>query len=63
MSAVVSKVSLAIEIEGQAYFVALPQERLVLLVKMAEGLADNGKLPVQKCPAGFAFQNFDGSKA
>jgi len=51
----VTKVSLAVEIEGQAYFVALSQESLKLLVKMAEGLADNGKLPVVKCPAGYTF--------
>lgn len=51
----VSRVSLAIEIDGQAYFVVLPHDRLQLLVKMAEGLSDTGTLPVAKCPAGFAF--------
>ncbi len=54
------KVSLAIEMDGQAYFVVLPQESLKLLVKMAEGLSDNGALPVKKCPDGFAFTDYSG---
>lgn len=52
----IEKVSLQVQIDGRAYYVALPQERLVLLVKMAEGLSDNGKLPVTEAPPGHEFR-------
>lgn len=50
------KVCMAVEFDGQAYFVALSQDRLRLLLKMAEGLSDSGRLPVKKAPAGFVLQ-------
>lgn len=60
MESNIEKVSLAVQIEGKMYFVALPQERLQLLIKMAEGLSDTGRLPVIKAPDGFSFTNFAG---
>jgi hypothetical protein len=43
----IEAVCLTIKIDGQLYNVKLPQDRLKLLVKMAEGLSDGGKLPVR----------------
>lgn len=58
----IEKVSLAVQIDGKPYFVALPQERLKLVVSMAQGLADNGKLNVAKAPDGFKFTELDSLK-
>jgi hypothetical protein len=57
MECEIEKVSLAVQINGQAYFVALPQESLLILVKMAQGLSDDGSLalPVKKAPPGYVF--------
>jgi len=46
------KVSLAVQIDGVGYYVALPQDRLVILVKLAEGLTDDGQITLQLMPAG-----------
>lgn len=51
----VGRVCLAVEIDGKPCFVALPQERLLMLVKMAAGLSDTGSLPVIEAP-GFRFE-------
>ena len=52
----IEKVSLAVQIEGKAYFVALDRDKLHLLVQMAQGLSENGKLNVIPAPEGFAFK-------
>jgi hypothetical protein len=44
----VGNVSMMVEINGDPYAVALPQEKLRILIKMAEGLSDSGQLPVKK---------------
>lgn len=51
----IDKVCIAVEIEGKPYFVALNQDRMKLLMKMACGLADNGNLNVVKAPQDFKF--------
>jgi len=51
----IDKVSIAIEIEGKTYFVALDQDRMKLLMKMASGLSENGNLNVVKAPQDFKF--------
>lgn len=56
----IEKVSLSVQIDGKGYHVALPQERLKMLVKLAEGLSDDGKLPVLAMAEGCAFVSLDG---
>jgi hypothetical protein len=51
----IDKVCIAVEIEGKPYFVALEQDRMLLLMKMACGLSDNGQLNVVKAPQDFKF--------
>jgi hypothetical protein len=51
----IEKVAMAVQIDGKGYYVALPQDRLRILVKLAEGLSDNGKLSVQAMPPGHDF--------
>lgn len=51
----ITAISIAVQIDGKAYFVALPHERLVLLMKLAEGLSDSGQLPVVAAPASYQF--------
>ena len=60
MGVEVSKISLSVEINGTAYFVMLPHERLKLILSLAESLSDNGKLPVKKAPAGYKFVTLEG---
>lgn len=52
----VTRASLAAEIDGKVYFVALPQDRLVMLMKLAQSLFDDGKLTVVPAPADYKFQ-------
>lgn len=51
----IEKVSLAVQIGGKPYFVLLDQDRLQVLVKMAQGLSDNGQLNVARAPEHFTF--------
>jgi hypothetical protein len=44
----IQKVALLVEIDGQAYYVNLPQDRLKMVVQLAQSLSDNGSLPVHK---------------
>ena len=50
MSTEISKVAVYVEIDGKAYLVALPQDRLQLAIKMVAGLSDDGQLPVKAAP-------------
>jgi hypothetical protein len=52
----VTRASLAAEIDGKVYFVALPQARLVMLMQLAASLFDDGKLTVVPAPADYKFQ-------
>ncbi|MDQ1921661.1 hypothetical protein [Massilia pseudoviolaceinigra] len=51
----ITAISIAIQMEGKTYFVALPHQRFMLLMKMAEGLSDSGRLPVVAAPASYQF--------
>lgn len=53
-TAEITKVVIAVEIDGAPYFINLPHDRMVILMKLASSLGDNG-LPVVKAPAGYAF--------
>jgi len=50
----ITRVAMQVEIDGKVFAVALPLERLLMLVQLAESLSDNGKLPVHEMP-GAAF--------
>jgi hypothetical protein len=50
MSATIDKAALLVELNGQTYYVALPIDRLRMLVQLAESLSDNGRLQVVKAP-------------
>jgi hypothetical protein len=52
----IEKVSLAVQIKGKPYFVALDSDKLHLLIQMAQGLSDNGKINVIPAPEGFEFK-------
>jgi hypothetical protein len=52
----IEKISLAVQIDNKAYFVALDSSKLHLLIKMAQGLSDNGKINVIPAPDGFEFK-------
>ena len=51
----IEKVSLAVQIDGQACFVALSQEKLQVLIKLAAALFDDEVLQVVKAPKDFKF--------
>jgi hypothetical protein len=51
----IDKVCIAVEIDGESYFVALEQSRMKILMQMASGLSENGKLNVVKAPRDFKF--------
>ena len=48
----IEKVSIAVQIKGQVYYVNLPQEQLKLVVRIASGLSESGSLRVTKAPEG-----------
>jgi hypothetical protein len=51
----ISNISLTLEVDGIPKIVMLPQDKLMLLVKLAASLSEDGKLPVRKAPEGFKF--------
>ncbi len=55
----ITAVSIAVQINGKAYFVNLPHDRAMMVMNMAGGLSDNGKLNVVPAPAGFNFTKIE----
>lgn len=53
----IEMVSLAVQIEGIAYFVNLGQEELKVLVRLAAGMRVPPELKVVKAPEGFALMD------
>jgi hypothetical protein len=51
----IDKACIAVEINGDSYFVVLEQDKMQILMKMASGLSENGKLNVVKAPRDFKF--------
>lgn len=51
-----TKMSLAVEYEGQLYFVHLPKDRQDMALQMVAACCDDGKLPLSKAPADYKFQ-------
>lgn len=54
MSGEIGRVVIYAEIDGEVKQVVLPPERMQILIKMAEGLSDDGRLRVIPAP-GMAF--------
>lgn len=50
---IITAVSIAVQINGKAYFVKMPHDHMMILMKMAEGLSDNGNLNVVAAPASY----------
>ncbi len=57
----IGRVSMMVEIDGQACAVVLPQERMRMLVDLAGSLSDSGKLPVKKLGSEYSFETIDAS--
>lgn len=49
------RIALVVELDGVPHYIALPQDRLKILLQLAQGLCDSGKLPVKKAPEGTEF--------
>jgi hypothetical protein len=60
MEADISRVSITLEIQDQYYILAMSQDKLVLLMQLAVGLCDDGKLPLVKAPEGYHFESYHG---
>lgn len=54
----VGKIAMFVEVDGDLCIVALPQDRMRMLLSLAESMGDNGKLPVVNAPAGMRFASF-----
>jgi len=52
----IGRVSMIVEVDGTPCAVSLPMEQLRLLVQMAAGLSDTGKLPVKKLGKEYSFE-------
>jgi hypothetical protein len=52
----------AVEIDGKPHFVVLPHERLLMLMQLAQGLSDDGKLTVVKAPDDYRFIEIEKGK-
>lgn len=52
----VTRAAMLVEVDGKAYFVALPQERMMILVNLATSLSDNGTLTVMPAPQEIEFR-------
>lgn len=59
---VVTQISIAVEIDGKTYYVALSQQKLLSLVPFACALSDSGKLPVVPAPEGTTFFQLSSKK-
>jgi len=51
----ITKVSISVEINGKPYLVDLPEDRKIILINMASGFSDNGKLNVIALPENLKF--------
>ena len=51
----IDKISMAIEVDGQACLVALSQDKLQILVTMAQALFDDGVIKAVKAPTSYKF--------
>ncbi|WP_270827891.1 hypothetical protein [Aeromonas sp. Y318-1] len=51
----ITKLSLAIEIDGEAFFVKTEKDHYQLILTMVQGLSPTGKLEVVRATADFKF--------
>lgn len=52
MKGTAEKVAIAVQVGGKGYYVALPYERMVMLLQLAASLTDGGNLKLVPMPAG-----------
>lgn len=52
----IGRVSMMVEVDGQACAVVLPQDRMKMLIDIAASLSDSGKLPVKKLGEEYQFE-------
>ena len=55
----IGRISLAIEVNGEPYFVVLPHDKLRLLLNLAKSLSESGTLHVTKAPEGYRFETLE----
>ncbi len=55
----IGRVSMMIEVDGNACVVALPQEKMRMLVDLAASLSDSGKLPVKKLGSEYKLETIE----
>lgn len=53
---------LYVEVDNKICIVALDQDRMRMLCKLAEGLSDDGKLHVMPAPVGTVFESLSPPK-
>lgn len=51
----ITKLSLAIEIDGETFFVKTEEDHYQLILNMVQGLSPTGKLEIVRSPADFKF--------
>ncbi len=52
----IGRISIAVEVDGKVCLVALPDDRMRMLLDLAASLSDNGKLQVVKAPEAYHFE-------
>lgn len=52
----ISKLSIAVEIDGKPYFVLIPKDCKELAVRLISGLSEDGELKVVSAPDDYKFQ-------
>ncbi len=57
----IGRVAIVVELDGEPKFVALPPDRMRMLIQLAESLSDTGRLPVVKAD-GFRFKDLRGDR-
>ena len=55
----IGRVSIVVELDGELCAVILPQERLRMLVGIANSLSDTGRLPVKKLGSDYKFETIE----
>jgi len=55
----ISKLSIAVEIDGKAHLVVLPKGTKELALRMLAGLNENNILDVVEAPEGYEFESMD----
>lgn len=52
-------ITMFVEVEGKACVVAIPQSRLRMLLSLAQGLCENGQIPIHELPENYKLELID----